>query len=129
MFCRVLIGLGIDLVEVGRVERMLAQWGSRLLSRLMDGDERERLPPGEDRHRALALAIAAKEAASKAIGTGWSHGVRWRDVVLRPGLHPSLELRGEALRFAERLGSSGRTRVRLEFLDDLVLAEVWLLSR
>ena len=124
-----IIGLGIDLVEVGRVERMLEQWSSRLLHRLMEADEQEALVFGEARPRALAFSIAAKEAASKAIGTGWSQGVRWRDVVLWTSPEPSIELRGEALLVARRLGSAGRTRVRLRSMDDLVLAEVWLFSR
>ena len=65
------VGLGIDLVETARVERSLARWGERLVRRLMSEPEASRLPAEPDeRARALALAIAAKEAASKAIGTG-----------------------------------------------------------
>jgi hypothetical protein len=72
----------------------------------------------------LALAITAKEAASKAIGTGWSRGVRWRDVV-REG--DSVHLVGRALDAAARLGSSGRCQLRLEVRGNLVLGEVRLL--
>jgi len=75
------VGLGIDLIELDRVETALARWGERFVARLMDPIEAARLPLDEPgRSRALALAIAGKEAGSKAIGTGWSRGVRWRDV-------------------------------------------------
>jgi holo-[acyl-carrier-protein] synthase len=135
----VIVGLGIDLVETERVERLLDSWGRRLLARLMDDDEAEGLLLGENPPLALARAIAAKEAASKALGTGWSRGVQWRDVVLHrraletvpagPSVELSLELRREALRMALTLGSSGRTLTRFQETSDLILAEVWLLSR
>ena len=124
-----LIGIGLDLVEIGRVERALARFGARFVAKLMDPEEAAALPaaPGE-LAVALALAIAAKEAASKALGTGWSQGVRWRDVVLSPGPVPRVRLDGRAAEVAHRLGSSGRTRARLERRGSLVLGEVWLLS-
>jgi phosphopantetheinyl transferase (holo-ACP synthase) len=77
---------------------------------------------------ALALAIAGKEAASKAIGTGWTQGVRWRDVVV-DFAHPSVRLLGRAAAVARSLGSAqGRTRTRLELRGGLVVGEVRLLS-
>ena len=120
------LGLGVDLVELDRIEDSLERWGDRLVAKLMDPPEAARLPaPGSERVRAVALAIAAKEAASKAIGTGWSRGVRWRDVV-REG--DAVRLLGRAHEVAARLGSSGRCRLRLEVRGNLVLAEVRLLS-
>jgi holo-[acyl-carrier protein] synthase len=122
------IGLGVDLVEVERVERALERWGRRIVDRLMDEDEARSLPrePGP-RATALALAIAGKEAASKAIGTGWSHGVRWRDVVVDRRV-PSVRLLGRALVVAQALGSMGRTKTRLEVRGGLAVGEVRLLS-
>ena len=77
------VGLGVDLVETARVERLLERYGDRFVRKLMDPEESDRLPEVEnDRVSALALAVAGKEAASKALGTGWSRGVRWRDVVV-----------------------------------------------
>jgi holo-[acyl-carrier protein] synthase len=120
------LGLGVDLVELDRVESSLGRWGDRLVARLMDPPEAAALPPaGMDRVRAVALSIAAKEAASKAIGTGWSRGVRWRDVV-REG--DSVRLLGRAGEVAARLGSSGGCRLRLEVRGNLVLAELRLLA-
>ena len=124
-----LIGIGLDLVETARVERALARFGERFVQKLMDPAESSTLPrQGEDRARALALAVAGKEAASKALGTGWSQGVRWRDVVVSLGPAPSLRLDGRAAEVARELGSSGRTHARLERRGPLVVGEVWLLS-
>jgi len=124
-----LIGLGIDLVEIPRVEASYARFGERLVHKLMGSSEAEALPVAPPaRARALALAIAAKEAASKALGTGWSRGVRWRDVVLHPGPEPRVSLHARAAEVARRLGSSGETRTRLETAGDLVIGEVLLLG-
>jgi holo-[acyl-carrier protein] synthase len=123
------VGLGLDLVELGRVARMLDRWGPRLLDKLMGLEEAEALPSGgEERTLALARAIAAKEAGSKAIGTGWSRGVRWRDVVLAAGPPPAVHLVERAAAEARRLGSAGACRVRFERRGDLVLCEVRLLG-
>lgn len=123
------VGLGVDLVELSRVRAALERWGDRLVRKLMDAEEADRLPR-EAAARALhvARAIAAKEAASKAIGTGWSRGVRWRDVVLLAGDIPQVRLLGRALHFARARGSAGATETRLEERGDLVLGEVLLLG-
>jgi holo-[acyl-carrier protein] synthase len=76
----------------------------------------------------VADAVAVKEAVSKAIGTGWSRGVRWRDVVVSHGDSPAARLEGAALAHARRLGSSGATEVRIERPPGLVIATVRLLA-
>jgi holo-[acyl-carrier protein] synthase len=122
------VGIGLDLVEAARVERALARFGARFVGKLMDPEEAARLPADQGgRARALALAVAAKEAASKALGTGWSRGVRWRDVVVSID-EPSVILRGRAAEVAQDRGSSGRSLTRLEVRGSLVVGEVWLLS-
>ncbi len=122
------VGLGVDIVELDRVAAALDRWGERLVARLMDADEAARLPEAPaERAQALAHAVAGKEAASKALGTGWSRGVRWRDVAVR--VEPAgAELRAKALGWAERLGSRGRGALRFEVRGNLVLAEYRLLS-
>jgi holo-[acyl-carrier protein] synthase len=121
------VGLGIDIVELERVARSLERWGERLVAKLMDPEEAARLPaPAAERARALALSIAAKEAASKALGTGWSHGVRWRDVVVTLGPSPAIRLDARAAAVARHLGSAGRTTVQLEVRGPLALGEVRL---
>jgi len=125
----VVVGLGVDLVELDRVAKALDRWGSRLVGKLMDEEEAGRLPAAAaERAQALALAIAGKEAASKALGTGWSRGVRWRDVEVRLRPEPTVGLRGGAAARARALGSSGRTWARLELRDELAVGEVRLLS-
>jgi len=123
------IGIGLDLVDTARVERALARFGFRFIGKLMDPEEAAALPRhGAERVRSLALAIAAKEAASKALGTGWSRGVRWRDVVVSISPAATVRLDGRAAEVARELGSSGRSRVRLEVRGSLVVGEFWLLS-
>jgi holo-[acyl-carrier protein] synthase len=78
----------------------------------------------------VAVSVAVKEAASKAIGTGWSRGVRWRDVVVdhRGDGPPAIRLEARALATARRLGSPGTTEVRVERRPGLVIATVRLLA-
>jgi holo-[acyl-carrier protein] synthase len=123
------IGVGVDLVELDRVERALERWGTRLVGKLMGPEEGGRLPrEAAARARAVALAIAAKEAASKALGTGWTHGVRWRDVVVDPGPPAAVRLEGGAAIVARALGSAGQVRATLEIRGGIVLGEVRLVS-
>jgi holo-[acyl-carrier protein] synthase len=108
---------------------VLERFGERFVHKLMDPEEAQALPPGPpERALALALAVAGKEAASKALGTGWSRGVRWRDVVVRGGPEPAVSLHGRAAVVARELGSSGRSRVRLSLEGALAVGEFWLLS-
>ncbi len=123
------VGLGVDLVEIDRVGRSLERWGGRLVLKLMGPEEAARLPRGHaERARGLALAIAVKEAASKALGTGWSRGVRWRDVDVNLGPPVSLRLLARAAEVALAKGSSGSSLVTHEVRGDLVVGEVRLLS-
>jgi holo-[acyl-carrier protein] synthase len=122
----VIVGIGIDLIELSRVAQSLDRWGARLVGKLMSPAEAARLPddPGE-RARAVAAAIALKEAASKALGTGWSNGVFWRHVLADSTL-PSVTLVDGAARMAAYRNGE-ETRAWLEVQGDLVIAEVWLL--
>jgi holo-[acyl-carrier protein] synthase len=123
------IGIGLDLVETERVRRLLERYGERFVGKLMDPEEAAALPEAlPERALRLALAVAGKEAASKALGTGWSRGVRWRDVVVSTGPEAGVRLAGRAAGVARERGSSGRTRARLEIAGPHAIAEVWLLS-
>jgi len=123
------IGLGLDLIEIKRARTSYSRWGPRLIDKLMDPAEAQRLNDlSAEPAVAIAHSIALKEAGSKAIGTGWSRGVRWRDVIVetRPSLHVRFAHR--AAEVAERLGSSGQTQARIEVRDGLILGEVHLLG-
>jgi holo-[acyl-carrier protein] synthase len=116
-------------VEIDRVEKALARWGRRMIDRLMAAAESQRLPSEEPaRTRAFAEAIAVKEAASKALGTGWTRGVAWRHVDLDRGGPPRVLLHAGAARRAGVLGARGARVVELTVRDGLVIAEVWLLA-
>jgi holo-[acyl-carrier protein] synthase len=79
-----IVGSGIDVVEIARIERALGRTGGRFARRVFTGQE---IAACESRRRPalhFALRFAAKEAAMKALGTGWSEGVRWIDIETVP---------------------------------------------
>ena len=101
-------GLGIDVVENARIRESLQRFGDRFLSRIYTEAEKEycRKCASPDIH--FAARFAAKEAAFKALGTGWARGVKWKDVEverLQSG-KPELHLHGEALAVATSLGAT-----------------------
>jgi holo-[acyl-carrier protein] synthase len=103
----VIVGLGLDLVEIARVERLLERHGSRALARLFTPAE---IAPYADRHaRHLAGRVAAKEAAYKALsGAPGARAIGWTEieVVPRDGASPVLAFHGRASRAASWLGVS-----------------------
>jgi holo-[acyl-carrier protein] synthase len=102
----VIIGLGIDVVEVARLAAALGRHGDRFVDRVFTEREQAACGARGDRILALAARFAAKEACLKALGTGWAEGLGFRDVeVVREGNQPPrLVLHGEAARRAESLG-------------------------
>ena len=93
-----ILGTGIDLIEVERIERTLSLFGERFLKRVFTPAEIEYCRRHRNSAERYAARFAAKEAGMKALGTGWRHGICWRDleVVRRPGGRPTLEFRGAA---------------------------------
>ena len=101
-----IIGLGLDATDIDRIADTIERYGDRFLRRIFSDGEiayctKRRVPAIH-----FAGRFAAKEAAMKALGTGWSRGVRWVDieVVRLPGGRPTLELKGEAQEIAIRQG-------------------------
>jgi holo-[acyl-carrier protein] synthase len=101
-----IVGLGVDIAEVGRIKAAIERHGEVFLRRVYTTREREYCERFKNKFERYAGRFAAKEAAMKALGTGWARGVRWVDVeVVRPkGGRPTMELAGEAGKVAERLG-------------------------
>ena len=99
-------GLGIDLVELARFEAALARHGERLEARLFTAAELAECASRADRLQALAARFAAKEAALKALGTGWSGGIGFRHVEIERGSDgaPAIRLHGPAATRAASLG-------------------------
>lgn len=98
-------GIGVDTIELHRIERILGQYGDRFLNRMYAPEERAYAARYADPVPRLAARFAAKEACMKALGTGWNLGVRWRDLVVinTPTGKPTMELRGKAREIADRL--------------------------
>ena len=101
-----ILGVGLDLVEIERLEHALERHGRRFEERVFTPREREDCRGRADRLLRLAARFAAKEACLKALGTGWSQGLAFGqvEVVNEPGGRPVLRLSGEAARRAESLG-------------------------
>jgi holo-[acyl-carrier protein] synthase len=101
-----IVGTGIDLAEVPRIRQSIARYGGRFLNRIYTAAEIRYCDSKANRVERYAARFAAKEAAMKALGTGWSHGVRWRDceVVRLPGGRPTIAFHGRASEIAARLG-------------------------
>ncbi len=101
-----IVGLGIDIAEVDRIERAIGRYGQRFLQRVFTPAEIDYCQSKANVFERFAGRFAAKEAAMKAIGTGWKRGVRWRDfeVVREPSGRPVIRISGVAAGFAERLG-------------------------
>lgn len=101
-----IVGIGIDIAEVPRVQEAIQRFGERFLERVFTPGERRYCDSKANRVERYAARFAAKEAAMKALGTGWNHGVRWRDceVVRMPGGRPTIHFHGKAAEFAVELG-------------------------
>ena len=101
-----IVGLGIDIAEVGRVKAAIERYGETFLRRVYTAKEREYCERFKNKYERFAGRFAAKEAAMKALGTGWRRGVRWVDfeVVREKGGRPTIRLDGEARKIAEELG-------------------------
>lgn len=115
------IGIGIDVVQNERIRGSLSKFGSRFLNRIYTESEIAYCNGCVDPGIHFAARFAAKEAAFKALGTGWSTGVRWRDVeILRlPSGKPELHLHGAAL---EHAGSIGAKRFHVSLTHDQLVS-------
>ncbi len=94
-----ILGVGSDLVDVRRIERVIARHGDRFILRIFTETERAKADRRATRIETYAKRFAAKEACAKALGTGFRRGVFWRDlgVVNLPSGRPSMKLTGGAL--------------------------------
>ncbi len=101
-----IIGMGVDLAEVERIRGAIERHGEPFLRRVYTGAEREYCEKFRNKYERYAGRFAAKEAAMKALGTGWRRGVRWVDfeVVREKGGRPTIRLDGAARKIAEELG-------------------------
>lgn len=101
-----IVGLGLDIAEIDRIEAAIARHGAPFLERLFTPREVEYCERFKNRYERYAGRFAAKEAAMKALGTGWARGVRWRDIEVVRGDSgkPTLKLEGVAGEIARGMG-------------------------
>ena len=121
-----IIGMGSDITDIRRVEKVIARHGERFINRIFTDKERARAERRAHPMATYAKRFAAKEACAKALGTGIRRGVWWRDmgVVNLPSGRPTMELTGGALRRLEELTPPG-----CEMRIDLTISDEWPLAQ
>lgn len=122
-----IVGTGIDIAEVPRIGQSIARFGDRFLQRVYTTGEIRYCDSKANRAQRYAARFAAKEAAMKALGTGWSHGVRWKDceVTRLPGGRPTITFHGKAAEIASGLGVRNAT-LSLSHTTEQAIAQVIL---
>jgi holo-[acyl-carrier protein] synthase len=121
-----ILGIGSDLIDIRRIEKTIARFGDRFLERVFTPEERARSDRRANRIASYAKRYAAKEACSKALGTGFRRGVYWRDlgVVNLPGGRPTLVLTGGALERLKAMTPPGlAARIDVTLTDEPPIAQ------
>ena len=116
-----IIGLGSDIVDVRRIEKSIERYGERFLSRIYTPVERAKAEKRANRVETYAKRFAAKEACSKALGTGFRKGVFWRDmgVVNLSSGRPTMKLTGGALKRLQEITPAGcEARIDVSLTDE-----------
>ncbi len=121
-----ILGIGNDIIDIRRIEKTLARHGERFVMRVFTETERRKSDRRAQRAASYAKRFAAKEACSKALGTGLSHGVYWRDmgVVNLPSGQPTMTLTGGALERLNSMVPPGKIAfVHLTMTDEMPYAQ------
>ena len=125
-----ILGIGSDLIDIRRVEKVIAKHGERFLSRIFTDVERAKAERRKLGVETYAKRFAAKEACSKALGTGIRQGVWWRDmgVINLPGGRQSMRLTGGALKRLEAMTPPGHeARIDLSITDEYPMAQAFVI--
>jgi holo-[acyl-carrier protein] synthase len=122
-----IVGTGIDIAEVHRIAEAIERFGDRFLHRVFTEGEMRYCDSKANRVERYAARFAAKEAGMKALGTGWNHGVRWRDIEVsrQPGGRPTISFHGKAAEVASKLGAV-HVALSLSHTADQAIAQVIL---
>jgi holo-[acyl-carrier protein] synthase len=123
----VIVGIGIDIVEIEKIKLAMVRRGERLKNRTFTPKEIQYCEERANKYQHYAARFAAKEAVFKAISTGWRQGVAWTDVEVSNELSgkPDLFLRGKTLEFALQLGAR-KYWLSLSHTDHYAVAQVIL---
>ena len=124
-----IVGTGLDIAEVPRIAASIERFGRRFLERVFTAEEIRYCESKANKAERYAGRFAAKEAAMKAIGTGWNHGVTWHDVEVTrvPAGRPMLAFHGKAAEFFHKLGAV-RAQLSISHTDQIAMAQVILES-
>lgn len=125
-----IIGIGNDLCDIRRIEKTMARFGDRFILRVFTEEERRKALSRANPAWTFAKRFAAKEAATKALGTGFRYGVHFRciGVINLPTGRPTLELTGGAAEHLRRLTPEGHVaRIDLTLTDEYPLAEAMVI--
>lgn len=125
-----IIGIGSDLIDIRRVEKSIERFGERFTHRCFTETERAKSDRRKNRAASYAKRFAAKEACSKALGTGLAQGVFWKDmgVVNLPSGKPTMHLTGgAAARLQAILPQGHRAAIHLTITDDYPLAQAFVI--
>ncbi|OWV95285.1 4'-phosphopantetheinyl transferase [Rhizobium sp. R72] len=125
-----IIGIGSDLIDIRRVEKSLERFGERFTNRCFTEIERAKSDRRANRAASYAKRFAAKEACSKALGTGMAQGVFWKDlgVVNLPSGKPTMKLTGGAAEMLQWLLPAGhKAAIHLTITDDYPLAQAFVI--
>ncbi len=125
-----IIGIGSDLIDIRRIASSLDRYGERFVKRIFTGVEQAKAEGRRERAATYAKRFAAKEACSKALGTGMARGVFWRDmgVVNLPGGKPTMHLTGGAAKRLQAMLPAGhRAVIHLTITDDHPLAQAFVI--
>jgi len=124
-----IVGIGSDLIDIRRIERTLDRFGERFTERVFTEAERAKADGRTSRAATYAKRFAAKEATSKALGSGIRMGVAWREmgVVNLPSGQPTMELSGGARARLDRLLPNGYAgAIHLTMTDDYPWAQAFV---
>lgn len=125
-----IIGIGSDLIDIRRVEKTLERFGERFVKRCFTEVEQQKSDGRKNRAASYAKRFAAKEACSKALGTGLSMGVAWREmgVVNLPGGKPTMVLTGGAQkRLMSLMPPDHKPAIHVTITDDFPLAQAFVI--
>lgn len=124
-----IIGMGSDLIDIRRVEKSIQRFGERFTQRCFTDVERAKSDRRQSRAASYAKRFAAKEACSKALGTGIAHGVFWKDmgVVNLPGGRPTMMLTGGAAeRLTEMMPAGHEPLIHITITDEYPYAQAFV---
>jgi holo-[acyl-carrier protein] synthase len=124
---KMIVGIGADIAEIDRIEDTIGRFGQAFLERVFTAEEIRYCERHKAKFERYAARFAAKEAAMKALGTGWRRGVRWRDIEVRNAASgkPGIYFAGRTAEHAARLGAR-HSHLSITHSGNLAFAQVIL---